>query len=298
MINQSPSIAPQISAQQLSALSAARAVNLLTLPSGARLAVKRWGRGAPVLCLHAVGHGSGDFAELAERLGETYEFIAIDWPGMGCSPSDGQPLRADRFAGLLLEVADSLNLHRPLVIGNSIGGAAAIIAAAAAPGRFSGLVLCNPGGLAPIDGPARVVIGGMVAFFRAGARGAAWFPAAFAAYYRFLVLSRGPARAHRRRIIAAGRALAPLLADAWSGFAEPASDLRPLAPGLSLPVWLAWTRGDQFVSWARARAAVADMPMHRVTLFRGGHCAFLEDPEAFATGFRSFAREVEGGGGD
>ncbi|MDH4385517.1 MAG: alpha/beta hydrolase [Caulobacter sp.] len=294
MINQSLSIAPQ-----LGALSAAQAADLLTLPSGARLAVKRWGRGPPVLCLHAVGHGSGDFAELAGRLGEAFEFIAIDWPGMGCSPPDGLPVRADRLAGLVLEVAEALRLNRPLVIGNSIGGAAAIIAAAAAPERFSALVLCNPGGLAPVDGAARFVIGGMAAFFRAGARGAAWFPAAFAAYYRFLVLSRGPARAHRRRIIAAGREMAPLLADAWSGFAEPASDLRPLATGLSMPVWLAWTRGDQFVSWSRARAAVVRMPLHRVTLFRGGHCAFLEDPEAFTAGFRSFAGDFGGskGGG-
>jgi len=147
VINQSLSIAPQ-----LGALSAAQAADLLTLPSGARLAVKRWGRGPPVLCLHAVGHGSGDFAELAGRLGEAFEFIAIDWPGMGCSPPDGLPVRADRLAGLVLEVAEALRLDRPLVIGNSIGGAAAIIAAAAAPERFSALVL-SQGQCWPVSPP-------------------------------------------------------------------------------------------------------------------------------------------------
>jgi hypothetical protein len=67
-----------------------------------------------------------------------------------------------------------------------------------------------------------------------------------------------------------------------------------LAPRLTLPVWLAWTRGDQFVSWGRARAAVSSMPRHHMTLFRGGHRAFLEDPEAFAFAFEAFAADVRG----
>ena len=281
--------------KSLAALSAADGTDLLTLPSGTRLAVKRWGRGAPILCLHAVGHGSGDFADLAARLDGAFELIAIDWPGMGCSPPDGLPVRADRFGGIVLEAVEALRLDRPFVIGNSIGGAAAIVAAAEAPDRFAGLVLCNPGGLAPLDGPARFVISRMGAFFRAGARGAAWFPTAFAAYYRLLVLSRGPARARRKRIVAAERGLAPMLADAWAGFGEPASDLRALAPRLTLPVWVAWAKGDQFVSWSRAKAAVTSMPLHRVTLFRGSHSAFLEDLEAFAGGFRTFAADVQTG---
>jgi 4,5:9,10-diseco-3-hydroxy-5,9,17-trioxoandrosta-1(10),2-diene-4-oate hydrolase len=245
-----------------------------------------------VLCLHAVGHGSGDFASLAARLGGEFELIALDWPGMGRSPPGGLPARAEPFGQIVLDVADRLRLERPFVLGNSIGGAAAIVAAARAPERFAGLVLCNPGGLAPLDGPARFVIGRMAAFFRAGARGAGWFPAAFGAYYRHLVLPREGARARREPIIAAGRDLAPLLADAWSGFGEPSSDLRALAPRLTLPVWLAWARGDQFVSWGRARRAASSMPSHRVTLFRGGHCAFLEDPEAFEAGFRAFTDDV------
>lgn len=279
----------------LVALSAADCTDLLTLPSGTRLAVKRWGRGVPVLCLHASGHGSGDFIDLAKRLGQDFELIAVDWPGMGSSPPDGLPVRADHFGGLVLEVVEALRLDRPFVIGNSIGGAAAIVAAAAAPDRFAGLVLCNAGGLAPLDGAARFVIGRMAAFFRAGNQGAVWFPTAFAAYYRFMVLSGAAARAHRERVVAAGRDLAPILADAWTGFGEPGGDLRALAPQLTLPVWLAWAKGDQFVSWARTKAAVAHMPIHRVTLFQGGHSAFLEDPEAFAAGFRSFVLDVQSG---
>lgn len=242
-----------------------------------------------MLCLHAVGHGSGDFTDLARRLGDGFDLIALDWPGMGLSPADGAPVRADHFAAVALDACQALALQRPIILGNSIGGAAAIIAAARAPGRFAGLALCNPGGLRPIDsGFARAAIRGMAGFFAAGARGAPWFPAAFAAYYRHLVLTGRAARARRDAVIAAGAALAPVLADAWSGFAEPGADIRALMPDLDLPVWFAWAKGDAFVSWSGSRAAALSAPRASVTLFRGGHCAFLEDPEAFVAGFRRF----------
>ncbi len=259
------------------------------------MAVKRWGAGPPVLCLHAVGHGAGDFAPLADRIRDRYELIALDWPGQGRSPEDGKPIRAARYADLALAACDRLGLERPIVIGNSIGGAAALIAAAKCPDRFSALVLCNPGGLAPLDPAARFVIRQMAGFFAAGARGARWFPPLFAAYYRALVLPRAPARAQREAIVSAARELAPLLADAWRGFCEPDSDLRALTPAIEIPVWLAWARGDKFVSWSRARQAALKFPHHRLTFFKGGHSAFLENPDAFAAQFLTFAEEENWG---
>ncbi len=125
----------------LAALSAADGADFPGLPSGARLVVKRWGRGLPVPCLNASGHGSGDFVGLAERLDSDFEPIAVDQPGMNWSPPD-------RSAGL-------------------------------APGKA--------GGLAPLDGAARFVIGHMESFFRAGKRGAVWFFAAVAVSMRSLL---------------------------------------------------------------------------------------------------------------
>ena len=252
------------------------------------VAIRRWGRGQPVLCLHATGHDSEDFAALADRLGGAFELVAPDWPGQGHSPADGKPPRAGHYADIIEAVCSGLGLERPILIGNSIGGAAALIAAHRQPAAYPALVLCNAGGLAAVDGPARFVIGRMVAFFEAGARGAYWYDRAFAAYYRHLVLPRSEAAARRNRIIAAGREMAPLLAEAWRGFAEPAADLRDLAPGIGIPVWLAWARSDRLVAWSRARKAAARFPLHAVTLFRGGHAAFLEDPDRFAEGFREF----------
>ena len=263
---------------------------MLTLRSGP-VHVRSFGVGQPVLCLHATGHDGSDFAPLAARIGDRYGLHALDFPGQGQSPASGVPPRASAYADIALEACAALGLEHPIVIGNSIGGAAAILAAHRAPRSIRAVVLCNPGGLAPIDATARVAIGFMVAFFAAGARGAPWFETAFAAYYSALVLPRAPQR--RRAIITQSRALAPLLAEAWRGFAQPDADLRAIASALPVPVWCAWARDDRLVSWARAKAAVRRIPSGRATLFRGGHAAFLEDSDQFAAAFDSFVRDLQ-----
>lgn len=270
--------------------------SMVTLrPCSTRLMARIWGAGdESVLCLHATGHSGADFGAMAERIAPRFRVIALDWPGQGGSPPDGCAPRAQHYASLTLRACEALGLVRPIVIGNSIGGAAAIIAAAHAPQQFAGLVLCNPGGLAPVDAPARLAIAAMAAFFDAGARGAAWYPAAFRAYYRHVVLPAGPARARRGEIIAEATALAPLLADAWRGFGEPQADLRALAARLGVPVWCAWAKSDPLVAWGRSKAAVRTIPDVDWTLLRGGHAAFLEDPDRFAAQF--LARTAPAGG--
>lgn len=255
---------------------------------GTRLAVRVWGKGRPVLCLHAAGHGSGDFAAFAARLERACQIVALDWPGQGASQPDAGPVTAARYAGLALDAMTALGLERPVVLGCSIGGAAAILAAHRAPDRIAGLVLSNPGGLAPLDALARRVIGVMAACHSAGARGAAWYPAWFAAYYRSCVLSARAAARQRARIVAAGPVLAPLLAQAWRGFGGPDADIRAQARGLRVPVWLAWARRDPFVQWRRSRAAALAIPHRTVTLFPASHAPFLECPDRFAEGFRDW----------
>src|SRR5215468_10075683 len=114
---------------------------------GVRLAYDDSGAGAPIVCLHAIGHGAGDFSRLRTRLGRRQRVIALDWPGQGRSGSDSAPPSAVRYAELLAGLLDTLGLERAVLIGNSIGGAAAIRYAATHPGRVRGLVIENAGGL-------------------------------------------------------------------------------------------------------------------------------------------------------
>ena len=268
----------------------------MVLAAGTKIAVSRRGAGTPVLCLHAVAHGGRDFEALTERLaGEGFEVVCADWPGQGRSPPDATaaPASAARYAGILTDLIAELfpTGPRPILIGKSIGGAAAIIAAERRPDLVHALVLSNPGGLTPVDGFVRNFCRAQSRIFAAGARGAFWYPAFFGLYYR-LILPRGPARAQRARIIAACRETAAVLSQAWASFAEPEADIRQHLLRLRPPVLFAWAKDDQIVSFGRSRAAVLKSKA-AVEMFRGGHSPFLEDPDRFAERFVAFVRATE-----
>jgi len=264
---------------------------------GIRLAYDDEGRGSPLVCLHAIGHGASDFAGIRRRLAGRHRVIALDWPGHGSSDDDRVPASAGRYAVLLAGALDALGVERSVILGNSIGGAVAIRYAAAHPDRVRALVLANPGGLDRGAGGRlnRVVTGVMARFFAAGARGARWYPAAFAAYYR-LVLTEPPARDQRDRIVAQATDVARVLAEAWRSFGEPDADVRTLAPAVTCPVLFAWAARDRINQLARCRAAIGRFPHARLETFRAGHAAFLEAPDAFAAVLDDFLSVAQSSG--
>jgi pimeloyl-ACP methyl ester carboxylesterase len=254
---------------------------------GVRLAYSREGSGQAVVCLHAIGHGGRDFDAFVRAVGRAFEIIRIDWPSQGRSGPDKEPPTPARYAVLLQGVVKALNIERPIILGNSIGGATAIVYASINPVRA--LVLCNPGGLVEATPFVARVCNAFARFFDAGARRAWWFKRAFSLYYRFFVLSSGSASAQRRRIVAAAYDIAPVLRDAWRGFGAPAADIRATAKHLDIPVWFAWATGDQFVRLKDAMPTIKEMRQATVTRFSGKHAPFLERPRKFAKAFRAFA---------
>jgi 4,5:9,10-diseco-3-hydroxy-5,9,17-trioxoandrosta-1(10),2-diene-4-oate hydrolase len=261
---------------------------------GVRIAYDDVGSGPPLVCLHAVAHGARDFAALGRALAGRHRVLALDWPGHGRSDDDRVPPSATRYASLLAGFLDALGLARPVLLGNSIGGAVALRLAATAPDRVAGIVLENPGGLDRSDAVARAAIAAMVRFFAAGARGARWFPAAYALYYR-LVLTRRAAADARRRVVAAGPAMAPLLRDAWESFGRPEEDLRPLVARIRCPVLFAWATRDRFIQLRRCLPGIRLVPGARVERFPAGHAPHLETPDAFLAVLEPFLASVTAG---
>jgi pimeloyl-ACP methyl ester carboxylesterase len=253
---------------------------------GVQLAISREGAGPPVVCLHAIGHGGADFDAFAAALRHRYEILRVDWPGQGRSGGDTQPVSARRYAALLIGALDRLGVRAPVLIGNSIGGAAALLVAAERP--VTALVLCDPGGLVAVSLAVRLFCAAFARFFAAGARQARWFRPAFAWYYRRLVLPSPAAAAQRERIIAAAYEIAPVLRDAWRSFAQPEADLRSVASSLEVPVWFAWARSDRVIPLSLCKPSIARMRNTALSLFDGGHSAFLEQPGPFVQGFLAF----------
>jgi pimeloyl-ACP methyl ester carboxylesterase len=249
------------------------------------LAVTRIGQGVPVVCLPATGHDAGDFSELARRVGQQCELICIEWPGHGHSGQDHCPASAARYSELVDGVMNTLGLGAAVVLGNSIGGAAAILCAARRPVRA--LVLCDSGGLLAITGVVRKFCAVFEKFFAAGESGAWWYQLIFAGYYR-LVLPRRAAVVQRRSIVAHARARAPVLRQAWASFARSDADIRAIAAGLDVPIWVAWGKQDRVISLRACLPAIRQFKHYTLDIFDAGHSAFLEQPDEFAEKFLKF----------
>src|SRR5690349_3954123 len=126
---------------------------------GVRLAYDDVGSGPTVVCLHAIGHGAGDFAGLAARLRDRFRVLALDWPGQGWSDPDREPPTSRRYAALLAGFLAAVDAGRVVLIGNSIGGGTAIRHAAVRPDAVRGVVLANSSGLDRFDAVTRVACG-------------------------------------------------------------------------------------------------------------------------------------------
>ncbi len=256
---------------------------------GVALNVERRGYGDPVVCLHAVGHDGNDFAPLADRLGDGFEFISVDWPSQGLSGHDHLPASAARYAELLDGLIAQLNIAQPIIIGNSIGGAVAVLFASRHPIR--GLVLCDSGGLVEITPDVVTFCRLHERFFAAGERGAWWYGPIFALYYR-VVLPSPAAKQQRKRIIKAAKANASVLRQVWASFGKRDADIRDVAASLDTPIWAAWAQNDRIVPLKRCLPTIRRLQRHTLSVFKGGHAPFLEQPDAFAEGFKAFAASL------
>jgi 4,5:9,10-diseco-3-hydroxy-5,9,17-trioxoandrosta-1(10),2-diene-4-oate hydrolase len=280
---------PSAASAARAAVGASAACRVVEI-DGVRLAYDDEGAGEAVVCLHAIGHGAGDFAAFRSRHRDRHRVIALDWPGQGRSGDDHVAPSSTRYADLLAGFLDALRLERVILLGNSIGGAAALRVAAVRPRGIRGVVAANPGGLVADGRQKRLFTAAVAGFFARGARGAWWYRRAFAALYG-RVLSEAPAAGQRARIVATWREAAPLLTAAWRSFGERQDDLSEILPRIACPVLVTWSTGDRLNPLRANRPGIARLTDARLVTFAGGHAPFLEVPQAFDA---AFARFVDG----
>lgn len=255
-----------------------------------QIAIRYRGQGPNVICLHATGHGGRDFDLLAERLENAFSFIALDWPGHGDSPSIDKPASAELYTDILAAVIQTLALDNYFILGNSIGGSVAIQHAITYPNKIEGLILCNSGGLTPVNWITKWYCKNMSKRFAKAAKGDNSFPAWYARYYRNKILTEPAAQWRREEIVAAGPKAASVMAEAWGSFAQPEADIRHLVPKLSTPVLYAWGKKDKVLRWSWARKAALKAADFQVQLFNASHSAFLECPDEFDSVFTTFCQ--------
>jgi pimeloyl-ACP methyl ester carboxylesterase len=110
----------------------------------------------PVVLLHGLSANAICYAGLLKKLAPfTRRIVAPDMPAHGFSEAPAADLDDTVLLGAMTEVLDRVldETGEPaIVLGNSMGGLAAIRYTLARPGRVAGLVLVSPGG-APMPAP-------------------------------------------------------------------------------------------------------------------------------------------------
>lgn len=119
-----------------------------------RLFVREWGdhQSPPVLLLHGITGDHTAWDEVAEHLADRYHVFALDQRGHGASD------RPEKYSFRLMAedmwaVADALGIEKMRLVGHSMGGVVALIAAQLHPDRVTHLVVEEAPPPTPLDRP-------------------------------------------------------------------------------------------------------------------------------------------------
>jgi pimeloyl-ACP methyl ester carboxylesterase len=254
-------------------------------------------RRLPLVVLPAANCTWRDYLPILERFAPERRVLALDWPGFGASdrPAPGEfAYSAEGFAQLLGPWLDGLGIGRAVLLGNSVGGAAAVLHALARPERVAGLALVSPGGFTPAS---------LARTAACRALGTPWILRRVEPW--LTSLSLGPANPATRAIVAAHRAQrgtagyqASIAAYAalWRSFDAPAADLAPQARAVRARAMVMRGALDPIISAADARRAaqsLGEQGAFEVVLPDAGHLPFLQQPGPCVSAVRGLLETIE-----
>jgi pimeloyl-ACP methyl ester carboxylesterase len=128
---------------------------------GVRLAYVEHGTGdPPVLLVHGWCCDHSYFAPQQEHLARRHRTVAVDLRGHGASDKPVQDYTIAGFADDLTWLAHELELHRPVVVGHSLGGVIALALAARRPALPLAIAACD----SPIL-PSKEALAGFTSLF-------------------------------------------------------------------------------------------------------------------------------------
>jgi pimeloyl-ACP methyl ester carboxylesterase len=249
------------------------------------------GEGPPLLLLHAYSDSADTWRPLLDRLRQRRRHaVALDLPGFGTASNlrRDQPVLEQLDAFVRAALLRFAQREAAIVIGNSLGGCAAIRAAEDAELPIAGIVPVAPAGLdmarwiTIIEGeqPLRVLLSSPIPVPGTIVRqvvGQAYRQLAFAkprAADRRIVAAFTSHFSDRREVarrLAIGRALRSEIADPFR------------LERVRCPVLIVWGDRDRMVYASGAERVLEQVPGARLELLEGcGHCPQVEVPDRLA----------------
>ena len=246
---------------------------------GAKMHLRRAGRGAPLLFLHGAG-GVPVWLPFHDKLSEHFELLVPDHPGFGASDTPPWLKNIGDAALYYLDLIDALKLDRLHVVGTSLGGWIAAEAAVRNCAPFATMTLIAPAGIRVTGVPAGDPF--------------IWSPEEHARN-----LYHDQSFAERALAVPMTPELADLQIKNRFAFARLAWQPRLYNPDLErwlhrikAPVQLVWGNDDKLLPAAYAQAWLKALPKARLLpLANCGHLPQVERPDEVVSAIRSFIRE-------
>jgi pimeloyl-ACP methyl ester carboxylesterase len=266
----------------------------------------------PALYLHGLGGAATNWTDLAYLLADRLDAEAPDLPGFGRSgPPPGRDYSLGRQARLAAALIEQRGRGRVHLLGNSMGGATAVLLAANRPDLIATLTLISPA--MPDLRPRRGSDISLPLLLLPGIdRLVGWRMARMSPEARVRALLElcyaDPGRVPANRLAEAADAVRERSRLPWANDSV-ARALRGLVAGylvrgprslwrqaamITAPTLVIWGTEDKLVDVALAPRTAATIPDARLLVLpRIGHTAQLEDPETVARAFLGLLAESE-----
>lgn len=262
---------------------------------GARVRYRVEGSGPPAVLIHGIGASLEFWQWTVPALRERYTTIALDFPGFGLSDPIGAATTPAGAAAATLAFMDAVGVARAAIVGSSLGGAIAAMAAGTAPERCVALVLAAPAGFdTELGATLRLMT-------------VRWVGEGFLALTRrFPRLGLRDVFADPRRIpdalveITGRNAARPVTGETFLRTLRALVTLRGVRPEIveqaravasriTAPTLIVWGTRDHVIPPDQAAVAGRTIPNARVNIMDGmGHVPFIEDPGAFNAALSAF----------
>jgi pimeloyl-ACP methyl ester carboxylesterase len=272
---------------------------------------------ATVVYVHGLGGSSTNWTDLAALLSPFAAGVAVDLPGFGLSePGPGFDFSLEAHADVVASFVNGLDAGPVHLVGNSMGGAVALLVAARRPELVRTLTLISPAMPDRRPDPRRLSDPMMVLAYlpligRRARRRLASFgpreraaqviklcfahPEAFPSHRMDELVEEHAARAGLKWADAAMSQSTLGIFRTW--FARGSASLWSIAPLVSAPTLVVWGTEDRVISVRRAARTATALPHGRLLVLpRTGHVAQMERPIAVAKAVLGMWERVEAEG--
>ena len=252
-----------------------------------------------MVLLHGFGSSLYTWKDVIPALAASHDVVALDLPGFGESdqPKD---LSFEDLPRAVLGLMDRLGIMRAALVGNSMGGATAVVVAAEKPERVAALVLIDAAGfnLGPSERPGMV----SVAMSRAGSLLARLPGKRLVVEASLRQVFHDPVHVTPERLseyLAAARrpGTFPAIRSLGASLADRTAVVSQALPRIGAPTLVLWGDDDRWITIAHADRFVAAIPgARKVVIPACGHVPQEEKPEEVARLLLAFLAEAESRG--